>query len=159
MRSNLWMLLASVLPLLMVFMLPFFGIDWGWTLLLAKVVLFGMHLAMVALHPESRVAVPRPGEFRIGKVSILRLGFAFGAAAALAYSGTGFVVHVLPEALAIRFVNSLLHGIDIGPIVRWEMPWWEMVFGATSVFILGWLFGAAIAAFYNLPVRSDGPRH
>ena len=31
----------------------------------------------------------------------------------------------------------------------WDMPWWEMVVGVLQVFILGWLFGALIAAFYN----------
>ncbi|MFC1834005.1 DUF5676 family membrane protein [Thermodesulfobacteriota bacterium] len=34
--------------------------------------------------------------------------------------------------------------------MRWEMPWTDVVIGVVETFILGWLFGAAIAALYNL---------
>jgi hypothetical protein len=30
------------------------------------------------------------------------------------------------------------------------MPWWEAVIGVAQVSILGWLFGAMVAALYNL---------
>tara|TARA_R110002096_G_scaffold425301_1_gene633829 strand:+ start:499 stop:657 length:159 start_codon:yes stop_codon:yes gene_type:complete len=43
-----------------------------------------------------------------------------------------------------------MHGVDATPIMRWDMPWWETAVGVLEIFILGWLFGAVIAVFYNL---------
>jgi len=88
-------------------------------------------------------------------LSPTRFGFALGAAWALCYLGCMFVMATVPQEVAIRFFNSLMHGIDVAPIMRWEMPWWEMVVGILEVFILGWLFGALIAVFYNL---GPGPK-
>jgi len=41
-------------------------------------------------------------------------------------------------------------------IMRWEMSWPEMLVGITETFVLGWLFGLALAAFYNLGLRREG---
>jgi len=86
-------------------------------------------------------------------ISIRRLGFALGASTALLYLGCVFVMMTVPHDVAVRFFNSITHGIDWGPIMRWDMPWWEMVVGVLQVFILSWLFGALIAAFYNTGLR------
>ena len=43
-----------------------------------------------------------------------------------------------------------MHGLDIEPIVRWDMPWWEACVGVIEITILGWLIGALVAALYNL---------
>lgn len=86
-------------------------------------------------------------------ISVRRLGFALGASTALLYVGCAFVMMTVPQEAAVKFFNSITHGIDWGPIMRWEMPWWEMVVGVLQVFILGWLFGALIAAFYNIDFR------
>lgn len=56
----------------------------------------------------------------------------------------------VPKPAVIRFFNSLLHGWDVGPIMRWDMPWWEATIGVLEVFILGWLFGALLAVLYNV---------
>jgi hypothetical protein len=56
----------------------------------------------------------------------------------------------VPKEAAIRFFNSILHGVDVTSIMRWDMPWTEMVVGVLEVFILGWLFGAVLAVLYNL---------
>ena len=88
-------------------------------------------------------------------LSPTRFGFALGAAWALCYLGCMFVMATVPKDVTIRFFNSLMHGIDFAPIMRWEMPWWEMVIGVLEVFILGWLFGAVIAVFYNLGAGTE----
>jgi hypothetical protein len=62
----------------------------------------------------------------------------------------------VPREVAIRFFNSLTHGVDWGPIMRFEMPWYEMLIGMTEVFILGWLVGATIAALYNIGSGKEG---
>ena len=56
---------------------------------------------------------------------------------------------ISPRPPEFRFFNSLTHGVDWGPIMRWDMPVGEMVVGVLQVFILGWLLGAAMASLYN----------
>jgi hypothetical protein len=89
-------------------------------------------------------------EIAVQTISIKRVGFAFGATAALLYLGCVFVMFTVPQDAVIRFFNSLLHGWDVTHIMRWDMPWWEAMLGVLETFILGWLVGAAFAFFYNL---------
>ncbi|MGE0229566.1 MAG: DUF5676 family membrane protein [Dehalococcoidia bacterium] len=84
------------------------------------------------------------------RISIRRLGFAAGATAALLYLGCVLVMLVAPKAAVVRFFNSVLHGWDVEPIMRWDMPWWEAALGTVEMALLGWLVGALLAAFYNL---------
>lgn len=83
-------------------------------------------------------------------LSPTRFGFALAVASALAYLGCVIVMATVPQDVAVRFFNSIMHGVNVEPIMRWEMPWWEMVIGVLEIFILGWLFGAVVAVFYNL---------
>ncbi len=83
-------------------------------------------------------------------LSIKRFGFALAAVSALLYLGCMFVMLTVPKDAVIRFFNSLMHGVDVAPIMRWDMPWWEAIIGVLEIFILGWLVGAAMAMFYNL---------
>lgn len=50
---------------------------------------------------------------------------------------------------AVKFFNSLLHGLDTASIVRMDVPLWEAVLGILQTFVLSWLIGACIAAVYN----------
>jgi hypothetical protein len=52
----------------------------------------------------------------------------------------------------ILFFNSLLHGLDVRPIIRMDVPLWEVLVGIVEIFIVGWLTGAAIAGIYNFGV-------
>lgn len=89
-----------------------------------------------------------------GTLSIRRCGLAFGATSAIFYLGCVFVMLTVPKESVIRFFNSIMHGLDVEPIVRWDMPWWEAVIGVLEMFILGWLFGALLAVIYNIGARS-----
>ncbi len=86
-------------------------------------------------------------------IHIKRFGFAIGGSSAVVYLGCAFVMFTVPREKAVRFFNSITHGIDWGPIMRWDMPLWEMGVGILEVFILGWLFGALAAALYNLGAK------
>ena len=55
----------------------------------------------------------------------------------------------VPQDAAVRFFNSLMHGVDVTSIMRWDMPWWETALGVIETFVLGWLFGGLIAGCYN----------
>lgn len=83
-------------------------------------------------------------------ISVRRLGFALGSACGILYIACVFVMLTAPKEAVVRFFNSILHGLDVEPIMRWGMPWWEAAIGAVEFTILGWLFGAIIAALYNL---------
>lgn len=88
-------------------------------------------------------------------INIKRFGFALGSALTLLYLGCVFVMATVDQETAVRFFNRLLHGFDVEPIIRWNMPWTEMVVGVFETFILGWLFGAMIAAFYNVGIKNE----
>lgn len=87
-------------------------------------------------------------------LSIKRMGMAIGATSTLLYVGCAFVMLTVPHEAALRFFNSILHGWDVEPIMRWDVPWWEAAIGSVEVFIIGWMVGAVIAMFYNL--TADG---
>lgn len=82
-------------------------------------------------------------------IRVKRFGWACGLTAALLYLGCAFVMWSVGREGSILFFNSLMHGIDVAPIIRTEMPWWEMVMGLVEIFIVGWLTGAAVAGIYN----------
>lgn len=86
-------------------------------------------------------------------LSVTRFGFAFAMGSALSYIGCAFVMMTVSQDVAIHFFNSLMHGVDVTTIMRWDMPWWEMIVGVLEIFILGWLFGATIAVFYNVGAK------
>lgn len=89
-------------------------------------------------------------------LSIRGSGLALGGGSALLYLGCVFVMLTVPHEAAVRFFNSLTHGVDWEPIMRWDMPWWEMIIGVLEVFILGWLFGAVLASLYNFGAGRKG---
>jgi hypothetical protein len=88
-----------------------------------------------------------------------RLGFALGTAFSIVYLGNIFIIHTVPKEEAVYFFNSIVHGIDTVSIIRLNMPLSEMIVGVFEVFILGWLFGAAVAILYNFGSERGGDRN
>ncbi len=82
-------------------------------------------------------------------ISISRFGSALGVSSTLLYLGCVFFMATVNKETVIKFSNSLFHGLDVSTIIRWEIPWTETVIGVFETFLLGWLFGAMIAAIYN----------
>lgn len=91
----------------------------------------------------------------MNSLSPKRVGFAFGGALALFYLGCVFVMLTVPRDAAVRFFNSIMHGWNVEPIMRWDIPWWEAAIGILELFILGWMFGALIAVLYNMAAILD----
>lgn len=83
-------------------------------------------------------------------INIKKFGFAFGATFALLYLGCVVVMLSLSREGAVFFFNSLMHGVDVTPILRTDMPLYEMIIGLAEIFILGWLIAATVASLYNL---------
>jgi hypothetical protein len=88
------------------------------------------------------------------RLNIKKLGFAFGLTGALIYLGCMIVMATAREEGSIIFFNSLLHGLDVSSIIRMDVPLLEAFFGIVQTFILGWLIGACIGAFYNAQIKT-----
>jgi 2TM family of unknown function (DUF5676) len=82
-------------------------------------------------------------------VSPRRLGVALGTTGVAFYLGCRIMMSAIPRAGIVIFFNSLLHGFDVAPILRTSVPPLEVLLGLVSTFVLGWLAGAMVAAFYN----------
>ena len=87
------------------------------------------------------------------RLSVTRLGFACGMLLVVLYGASVLIVMTGPRDTVVAFFNSVLHGIDVTSMMRWDMPWWEMIVGVLEVFILGWLCGMLTAMFYNAGAR------
>ena len=60
-------------------------------------------------------------EENMNRIHVTRFGFAVGASLAILYVGCVFVMASVPQDAAVRFFNSLLHGLDVRTIMRWDM--------------------------------------
>lgn len=87
------------------------------------------------------------------RLKIKKLGFAFGLTGALIYLGCMVVMFTAGQEGSIAFFNSLLHGLDTTNIIRMDVSLLDALFGIIQTFILWWLIGALIGAFYNAQIK------
>lgn len=87
-------------------------------------------------------------------LNIKKFGFATGFTGAIIYLGCIVVMWTAGREGTINFFNSLLHGLDTTNIIRINATLWEASIGFVQTFILWWLVGALIAAFYNAQVKT-----
>lgn len=90
----------------------------------------------------------------MNRINIKKFGFAIGITGALLYAGCMIVMATAGQEGSIKFFNSLLHGLDTTNIIRMDVPLLEALIGIIQTFILGWLIGACIAAFYNAQIKT-----
>jgi hypothetical protein len=83
-------------------------------------------------------------------INIKKFALAWGVAGVVFYLGCIILMSTVGREGTILFFNSLLHGFDTSAIIRMDVPWTESLIGLVEMFILGWLFGALIASFYNI---------
>ena len=88
------------------------------------------------------------------KLNVKKLGFALGLTGAIIYLGCVLVMATAGKEGSILFFNSLLHGLDVTTITRMNVSVLEALFGFIQTFILGFIVGALIAAFYNSQIKS-----
>ncbi len=82
-------------------------------------------------------------------INAKKFGFAVGITLTLLYLGCAIVMATVGHDGTVKFFNSLLHGLDVSTIVRMNVSLGEAAIGLVETFVLGWLFGACIAGFYN----------
>ena len=87
------------------------------------------------------------------RLNVKKLGFAFGFTGAILYLGCMIVMRTAGQEGTITFFNNLLHGLDTSSIIRMDVPLLEAFFGFVQTFILGWLIGSCIGAFYNAQIK------
>ena len=87
-------------------------------------------------------------------LNVKKFGFDLGLTVSLIYLGCMIVMATAGQEGTIIFFNSLLHGLDTSNIIRMDVPLLEAFFGIVQSFILGWLIGACIAAFYNAQIKN-----
>ena len=88
-------------------------------------------------------------------IDVKKFGLAFGLTGTLLYIGCILLMITVGHNGTVQFFNSLLHGLDVTSVVRMDVPIWEAGIGIVETFILGWLVGACIAAFYNATIKSS----
>jgi len=108
-------------------------------------------------NPDSGRANPSSapsGAFSWARLNPIRLGWGFGATGVVFYLGCMLTMATVPREKAVVFFNSLLHGLNVEPMLKTSVPAGEVVLGLITTFILGWFAGVLIAGFYNLGLRT-----
>jgi P-type Cu2+ transporter len=93
------------------------------------------------------------------QISTKRLILAFGTVFTIFYLGCVIVTAMLDESSLILFFNSLMHGIDVSPVINMNVPVWMTIPGLVEMFILGCLWGAIIGGVYNLALPKNQIEH
>ncbi|WP_440998560.1 DUF5676 family membrane protein [Fodinibius sp. SL11] len=88
-------------------------------------------------------------------LNIKKMGLAVGATGTVLYIGCIILMVSVGREATIFFFNSLLHGLDVEPIIRMSVPPLDAFLGLIQTFILGWLVGALIATIYNIGLGAD----
>ena len=84
-----------------------------------------------------------------GGLSANTLGASVCLTGVIFYVGCMITMATVPREQSVKFFNSLLHGIDVEPILRESVPPGEVAIGIVTTFALGWIAGLLIAHFYN----------
>jgi hypothetical protein len=98
------------------------------------------------MNPSDTKTVPNHA---INIINPRRLGLAFSMTSVVFYLACILTMSTLPHEKQIIFFNSLLHGLDVTPILRVNIPLGEVLLGIISTFVLAWIAGAMVAGLYN----------
>lgn len=95
------------------------------------------------------------GTLSSARLNPIRLGWGFGATGVVFYLGCMIMMAIVPREKAVVFFNSLLHGIDVEPILKNSVPAGEIALGLITMLILGWFAGVLVALFYNFGLTAS----
>jgi hypothetical protein len=83
------------------------------------------------------------------KLNVIRFGSACGIATGVFYIGCVFLMSTVGHDGLVKFLNGLLHGLDVGSILRPHVGLGESGLGLINSVVVSWLFGALLATVYN----------
>ena len=83
------------------------------------------------------------------QINVKKMGFACGLTGVLLYWGCIILMFTVGQQGTVNFFNNLLHGLDTTTVIKMNVSFVDAVMGLVQTFILFWLIGACISAFYN----------
>jgi len=83
------------------------------------------------------------------QINVKKMGLSCGLTGLLLYLGCIILMITVGQQGTITFFNNLLHGLDTTAIIKMNVSLTGAFLGLVQTFILFWLIGASIAAFYN----------
>tara|TARA_R110001583_G_scaffold182679_1_gene340763 strand:+ start:2476 stop:2760 length:285 start_codon:yes stop_codon:yes gene_type:complete len=83
------------------------------------------------------------------QINVKKMGIACGLTGLLLYLGCIILMFSAGQKGTVSFFNNLLHGLDTTAIIKMDVSMLDAVLGLLQTFVLFWLIGASIAAFYN----------
>lgn len=89
------------------------------------------------------------------RLSPIRLGLSFGTTGVVFYLGCMLMMAIVPHSQVLILSNSMLHGFDVAPVLRTNVPVGEAALGLFATLIGGGLAGSLVAGFYNLGLRKN----
>ena len=93
------------------------------------------------------------------QINVKKMGIACGLTGTLLYLGCIILMFSLGQKGTINFFNNLLHGLDTTAIIKMNVSMLDAFLGLVQTFVLFWLIGACISAFYNaligIPKKSN----
>ncbi len=78
-----------------------------------------------------------------------RFAWAVALVAVVLYILCALLVWIGGREIAAWIFNSLLHGVDVHPIMRIDIPLIDTLFGLLFTTILAWFTGFMLASVYN----------
>lgn len=84
------------------------------------------------------------------QINVRKMGIACGLTGVLLYLGCIILMISVGQKGTISFFNNLLHGLDTTAIIKMDVSLLDTILGLIQTFILFWLIGASISAFYNV---------
>ena len=88
------------------------------------------------------------------KIKVKKMGLACGLTGALLYISCIILMLTVGQKGTVLFFNNLLHGLDTSTIIKMNVSFVDSLTGFLQTFILFWLIGASISAFYNAQIKS-----
>jgi len=85
----------------------------------------------------------------MSQINVKKMGLACGLTGIILYLGCIILMLTVGQQGTIKFFNNLLHGLDTTAIIKMDVSITEAALGLVETFILFWLIGACISAFYN----------
>ena len=82
-------------------------------------------------------------------IKVTKFGLAIGIAATLYYFACALVFMIGGRDVSIQYLNSILHGVDVSPILKESMTVGELCISLIDFFVITTLIGATVAAIYN----------
>lgn len=158
-KYTIWMLIISIIPILLLFILPILGLGE----IANDIILIAVLLFIFMLMPKNIADIDKTDDsvhlkksgsnINSFKIDPGKLGLSIGFTFFLLYIGCMLLMYFLGHDGTVTYFNNMLHGIDTSTIVKMHVTFTEAFAGIIEIFILGTFIGICIGGFYNILLR------